>query len=146
VIPKYSKGDEKTRWMNAKILSPFFNTKTIVDLFEGSIIKQRCNQDNLNISLGIQSMLTCMYTCCVWNIEYKGNEFYWYICIQCLFIHASLLVMVIAYCNNRMQSWIKQMARTTKKWKRCELTYITGYNKMSAIFQLYLRLSIKIHL
>jgi hypothetical protein len=43
--------------------SPFFKTKTNVDIFEGLIMEQRHNQDNLNILLGIQSMLTYMYTC-----------------------------------------------------------------------------------
>jgi hypothetical protein len=37
--------------------------------------EQRCNQDNLNISVGIQYLLTCMYRCGVWNVQYKGNEF-----------------------------------------------------------------------
>jgi hypothetical protein len=31
-------------------------------------MEKRCNQDNLNISLEIQTILTCMYTCGVWNV------------------------------------------------------------------------------
>jgi hypothetical protein len=41
----------------------FSTQKTIVDLFEGSIMEQRRNQDNLYISVEIQSMLTCTHTC-----------------------------------------------------------------------------------
>jgi hypothetical protein len=60
VLPKYPKGDEKKDGRTSRS-SPYFNTKTIVDLFEGSIMEQRRNQVNLNISLGIQTMLTRMY-------------------------------------------------------------------------------------
>jgi hypothetical protein len=33
------------------------------------------NQHNLNISGGLQSLLTCMYTYDIWNVQYKGNVF-----------------------------------------------------------------------
>jgi hypothetical protein len=62
VLLNYPKGYEKEDGRTTRS-SPFFNKKTIVDLFKGSIMEKRCNQDNLNISLEIQTILTCMYTC-----------------------------------------------------------------------------------
>jgi hypothetical protein len=61
-MPKYPTGDEKKDGRTPRS-SPYFNTKIKVDQFESSIMEKICNQDNLNISVGIQSLLICMYTC-----------------------------------------------------------------------------------